>query len=96
MAIDADFRSAEWAEQHNVYHSVSENIQEMDVKLEKFMQTLASRSSDALALIKKVSWEGTDHFSELMPARIHMSASLILEDSAKKNIESIKERLRAK
>lgn len=96
MAIDADFRSAEWAEQHNVYHSVSENIQEMDEKLEKFLQTLASRSSDALALIKKVSWEGTDHFNELMPARIHMSASLILEDSAKKNIESIKERLRVK
>jgi methylglutaconyl-CoA hydratase len=96
MAIDADFRSAQWAEQHNVYHSVSDSIQEMDEKLEKFLQILASRSSDALALIKKVSWEGTDHFNELMPARIHMSASLILEDSAKKNIESIKEKLRAK
>ena len=96
MAIDADFRSAEWAEQHNIYHSVSENIAEMDAKLEKFLQTLASRSSDALALIKKVSWEGTDHFNELMPARIHMSASLILEDSAKKSIGAIKERLRSK
>ncbi|NMR35829.1 enoyl-CoA hydratase/isomerase family protein [Chryseobacterium aquaticum] len=96
MAIDADFRSSEWAEQHNIYHSVSANIAEMDSKLEKFLNTLASRSEDALALIKKVSWEGTEHFNELMPARIHMSASLILEDSAKKNIESIKERLRAK
>lgn len=96
MAIDADFRSAEWAEQHNIYHSVSENIAEMDSRLEKFLQTLSSRSQDALALIKKVSWEGTDHFNELMPARVHMSASLILEDSAKKNIEAIKERLRAK
>jgi methylglutaconyl-CoA hydratase len=96
MAIDADFRSAAWAEQHNIYHSVSETIEEMDAKLEKFLETLSSRSSEALTLIKKVSWEGTEHFNELMPARIHMSASLILEDSAKKNIESIKERLRAK
>ncbi|WP_445432364.1 enoyl-CoA hydratase/isomerase family protein [Chryseobacterium indoltheticum] len=96
MAIDADFRSAEWAEQHNIYHSVSENIAEMDSKLEKFLNTLSTRSEDALALIKKVSWEGTEHFNELMPARIHMSASLILEDSAKKNIEAIKERLRNK
>lgn len=96
MAIDADFRSAEWAEQHNIYHSVSESIEEMDAQLEKFLNTLSSRSEEALALIKKVSWEGTDHFNELMPARIHMSASLILEDSAKKNIEAIKERLRAK
>ena len=96
MAIDAEFRSAEWAEQHNIYHSVSENIAEMDVKLNDFIQKLSTRSDDALALIKKVSWEGTDYFNMLMPDRIHMSASLILEDSAKKNIEAIKERLRAK
>ncbi|MDV2448989.1 enoyl-CoA hydratase [Elizabethkingia anophelis] len=96
MAIDAEFRSVEWAEQHNIYHSVSENIAEMDVKLNDFLQKLSTRSDDALALIKKVSWEGTDYFNMLMPERIHMSASLILEDSAKKNIEAIKERLRAK
>ncbi|KAF5308563.1 hypothetical protein FQR65_LT18063 [Abscondita terminalis] len=91
-----NFRSAEWAEQHNIYHSVSENIAEMDAKLDDFLQKLSTRSDDALALIKKVSWEGTDYFNMLMPDRIHMSASLILEDSAKKNIEAIKERLRAK
>lgn len=96
MAIDADFRSAAWAEAHNIYHSVSENIAEMDEKLSQFLNTLAGRSDEALALIKKVSWEGTDHFNDLMPARIHMSASLILEDSAKQNIAKIKERLRAK
>lgn len=96
MATDADFRSADWAETHNIYHSVSENIAEMDGKISKFMETLSTRSDEALALIKKVSWEGTEHFSDLMPERIHMSASLILEDSAKKNIEKIKERLRAK
>lgn len=96
MAIDADFRSATWAEQHNVYHSVSDSIEEMDGKLNHFLTTLSKRSEDALALIKKVSWEGTEHFEELMPSRIHMSASLILEDSAKKNIEKIREQLRQK
>lgn len=96
MAIDADFRSAAWAEQHNVYHSVSDSIDEMDGKLSDFLQKLSSRSEEALSLIKKVSWEGTSHFDELMPERIHMSASLILEDAAKKNIEKIKTRLREK
>ena len=69
---------------------------EMDAEVAQFLEKLASRSSDALALIKKVSWEGTEHFAELSPERIHMSASLILEDTAKKNIEKIKENLRAK
>ncbi len=96
MSIDADFRSAEWCERHDIYQSVSENIPEMDSKIEKFLEVLSNRSSDALALIKKVSWEGTEHFDQLMPERILMSASLILEDSAKENIGKIKERLRAK
>ena len=96
MAIDADFRNADWAEQHNIYHSVSKSIAEMDGKIEAFLKTLSGRSDDALALVKQVSWEGTEHFGELMPARIHMSASLILADSAKQNIAKIKERLRAK
>ena len=96
MSIDADFRSADWCENHDVYHSVSENIEMMDEEINKFLEKLSTRSSDALSLIKKVSWEGTEHFEQLMPERILMSASLILEDSAKKNIEKIKERLRAK
>lgn len=96
MSIDADFRSADWCQQHDVYHSVSPTIADMDSQIDIFLKKLSERSSDALALIKKVSWEGTEHFENLMPERIHMSASLILEESAKKNIEMIKERLRAK
>ena len=96
MSIDADFRSADWCEKHDVYHSVSATIAEMDEELHSFLEKLSHRSADALSLIKKVSWEGTEHFESLMPERIVMSASLILEESAKKNIESIKERLRAK
>lgn len=96
MALDAEFRSADWAEIHHIYHNVSTSILEMDFKINQFMQKLGERSADALALLKKVSWEGTEHFDEVTPERIHMSASLILEDSAKQNIEKIKEKLRAK
>src|SRR5690606_39105453 len=96
MAIDADFRSAKWAETHNIYHSVSSNLEEMDALLEQIMITLSGRGDDALALIKKTCWEGTEHFEHLMPERIYMSASLILEDTAKENIQKIKERLRTK
>lgn len=96
MSIDADFRSADWCEKHDIYQNVSENISEMDLQIDNFLKKLSARSSDALALIKKVAWEGTEHFEQLMPERILMSASLILEDSAKKNIEMIKERLRSK
>ena len=93
MAIDADFRSANWAEQHNIYHSVSPTIAEMDTEIAQFLEKLSAKSAYALALIKKVSWEGTEHFDKLMPERILMSASLLLEDSTKANIEKIKQNL---
>ena len=96
MAIDADFRSAEWCLNHNIYNSISPTIEDMDVKLQEFLNKLSGRTVEALALVKQVSWEGSEHFSELMPERILMSASLILEDSAKANIEKIQERLRSK
>ena len=96
MALDADFRSAEWCLNHHIYNSVSESIEEMDLKLEAFLKKLSDRSPAALALIKKVSWENSAHFEKLMPERIEMSATLILEDSAKENIAQIKERLKSK
>ena len=94
MALDGEFRNAEWAMQHNIYHRVFESIQDMDRGLSEFTSSITKKSAKALELIKKVSWEGTEHFDSLMPERIHMSASLILEDSAKENIEKIKKRLK--
>ncbi len=94
MAIDAEFRSAEWGLSHGVYHKIFDTIEQMDTELDGFLETLASRSPEALSLIKKVSWENTEHFKDLTPERVLMSASLILEPSAKKSIEAIKLRLK--
>lgn len=93
MSLDTEFRTANWAKENHIYHQVFENITEMDAEIQKFLEKLSAKSGDALALIKKVSWEGTEHFEKLMPERILMSASLLLEDSTKVNIEKIKQNL---
>lgn len=90
MSLDTEFRDSNWAKENNIYHQVFENISEMDEEIEKFTEKLATKSTDALALIKKVSWEGAEYFDKLMPERILMSASLLLKDSTKENIEKIK------
>jgi methylglutaconyl-CoA hydratase len=96
MALDANFRSAKWCEDHNIYNSVSDSMEEMDGKLDEFLKKLSGRTSEALSLLKKVSWGNSEHFEKLMPERIEMSATLILEESAKTNIAKIKEQLRKK
>ncbi len=93
MSLDTEFRTANWAKENHIYHQVFENIAEMDIEIQKFLEKLSVKSAEALALIKKVSWEGTEHFENLMPERILMSASLLLEDSTKTNIEKIKQNL---
>lgn len=93
MSLDAEFRSADWGKQHNVYHKVSKNIAEMDAEISKFLERIATKNEKVLDKLKKVSWEGTEHFEEMMPERILMSATLVLEESAKKNIQKIKESL---
>lgn len=93
MALDAAFRNADWLQQNNVYHFVGKDIHEMDFHISEFLDQLSQKSIDALSLIKKVSWEGTEHFEALMPERILMSATLLLEDAAKQNIERIKNNL---
>ena len=93
MSLDTKFRDSNWAKENHIYHQVFENISEMDTEIQKFLEKLSVKGAEALALIKKVSWEGTEYFEELMPKRILMSASLLLEDSTKANIEKIKQNL---
>ena len=93
MSLDAEFRDANWALHHNIYNKVSPTISEMDEAIEKFLQRLAIKNHKVLAKIKELSWEGTEYFDKILPQKISISAHLVLEDSAKKNILKIKENL---
>lgn len=94
MALDTEFRSAKWAEEHHIYHRIFPSIAMMDEALADFIKTLSERSTNVLALIKKISWEDTEIISEqTLSERIMMSAALVLKDDAKIQIQRIKERL---
>ena len=93
MSLDAEFRDANWAIQHNIYNKVLPTISEMDEEIDQFLQRLATKNHKVLAKIKELSWEGTEDFDEILPEKISISANLVLEDSAKKNILKIKENL---
>lgn len=96
MSLDAEFRDANWAVQHNVYNKIFSTISEMDEEIEKFLNRLSTKNHKVLAKIKELSWEGTEHFGEILPEKINISANLVLEDSAKENIQKIKEGLKDK
>ena len=80
MAVDADWRDAAWCERHGLYARVFPEVADMDAELNALAGKLAASNPDAMTGMKRVFWEGTEHWEELLAARARMSGSLVLSD----------------
>ena len=89
LSIDATgWRDADWAERHGLYARVYDVEAEMDANLDALARTLARSNPEAMAQLKRVFWEGTDHWTTLLPERAAMSGSLVLSDFSRRAIEA--------
>jgi methylglutaconyl-CoA hydratase len=80
MAVDTDWRDAAWCERHGLYARVFSDVADMDAELNALAGKLASSNPDAMAGMKRVFWEGTEHWETLLPARAKLSGSLVLSE----------------
>jgi len=81
LAINAtDWRSARWAKENGLYAEIFESAEEMDLRINELATTLANSNPEAMALLKKVFWEGTEHWDELLSERALLSGKLVLSD----------------
>jgi methylglutaconyl-CoA hydratase len=92
MAVDADWRDAAWCERHGLYARVFPDVADMDAELNALAGKLASSNPDAMAGMKRVFWEGTQHWEELLAARARMSGSLVLSEFTRAAIAKFKTR----
>lgn len=93
LSIDATtFRSAQWAKEQGLYAEVHESIAEMDAAIQKLVQQLASSSPEAMAAIKKILWEGTEHWDRLLKERAAISGELVLSHFTREAIARFKNR----
>ncbi|NOW93942.1 enoyl-CoA hydratase/isomerase family protein [Mucilaginibacter sp. SG564] len=76
----SDFQSAQWARDHGLYHEVYEDIPSLDSAVDELTKKLASYNPDALAELKKILWEGTENWDELLTQRAAISGELVLSD----------------
>ena len=90
MAIDADWRSAEWGERNGLYARIVENAEALDSAVPAFAKQLAQANPDALARIKKITLEGTEHWPQLLEARAAMSGELVLSEYTRNAIAKFK------
>ena len=85
MTLNAtELYSADWAREKGLFAEVFETSAEMDAAVMQLARKLAASNPEALALLKKVFWEGTAHWDELLSERAGMSGKLVLSEFTRK------------
>ena len=75
-----EWKNAYWAKEKGLYARVFENISEMDRELEFFSEKLAAYNPAALYEMKKVLWENTSSWENLLQERAAISGELVLSE----------------
>ena len=93
MAIDAkNWRSAEWAKEKGLYTEIYNSTEELDKAVQELAQSLAESSPDAMAQLKRVLWEGTENWDDLLEKRAEISGRLVLSDYTRNFITNFKKK----
>jgi methylglutaconyl-CoA hydratase len=79
-----EWKPAAWAKEKGLYINTFETLEELDQAVASFAKTLSEYNPEALAAMKKVLWEGTDHWETLLVERAEISGKLVLSDFTKK------------
>jgi methylglutaconyl-CoA hydratase len=93
LAIDAtEWRSADWAKNNGLYAEVYNSTADMDEAIHKLAMQLVKSNPEAMAMLKKVFWEGCENWDQLLSERAAMSGKLVLSDFTVKAINSFKKK----
>lgn len=91
MSIDYDWREAKWAEAKGLYNKVFGSTEELDKHLNILAGKLAKGSVSAMYELKKILWQGTEDWDQLLEKRAEISGELVMSDFTKEFIKSFKE-----
>ena len=86
----AEWKNAYWAKEKGLYAKVFQSVDELDKELDFYTAKLASYNFEALRKMKRVMWEGTAHWEDLLLRRAEMSGKLALMSETKEILERIK------
>ncbi|HEY4937095.1 MAG TPA: enoyl-CoA hydratase/isomerase family protein [Puia sp.] len=87
LTIDAaSWRTAEWAKTRGLYSEVHMNMQELEESIQRLVHHLSHSSPQAIREIKKILWQGTSHWDQLLSERAKISGLLVTSATAQKAI----------
>jgi methylglutaconyl-CoA hydratase len=91
MALNpAEWCTADWAKSKNLFQEVFETVEQLDAYIDHFCKNLCSYSPEALAELKRIFWQGTEHWDALLHERAAISGRLALSEFTKRAIAEFK------
>jgi len=95
LAINAsEWYSAQWAKEKGMYVNIYPAIDELDGAVDELATKLSQSSPEAMMMLKKVFWEGTENWDTLLAERAEMSGELVLSKFTRTFIENFKQGVR--
>jgi len=90
MSIDYEWYNSTWALNRGLYANVYYSIADLDEAVVALAKKLSNGSRDAARELKKIFWEGTDNWEQLLAERAEISGKLVLSDFTKNYIKQFK------
>lgn len=84
------WQTADWAVSKGLYADLFDSMAEVNEATNHLAEKLASYNPEALTEIKKVFWEGTENWDELLYERAAISGKLVLSDFTKEALSQFK------
>jgi len=93
LTINAtEWQTANWAREKGLYAEIFSSKEEMDKNIQLLATKLASSNPEAMKMLKKIMWQGTEHWDELLIERAGMSGTLVLSEFTVNAINQFKQK----
>ena len=86
----AAWQTAHWALEKGLYNTLHDTVEELDKSVNDLATSLAASNPEAMSMLKKVFWEGTENWDTLLLERALMSGTLVLSDFTRNAISKFK------
>jgi methylglutaconyl-CoA hydratase len=93
LAINAtEWRSADWAKRKGLYVELFDDSHALDKEINRLAIQLSKSNPEAMARLKSIFWQGTEHWDTLLAERAGMSGKLVLSEFTVNAINSFKKK----
>ena len=85
-----EWKSAAWAKEKGLYANTFESIEKLDQAVTELVHQLATYNPEAVTAMKKVLWEGTEHWDTLLVERAAITGKLVISEATKTALAAFK------